>query len=633
MAQQTRFGAGSASGVIALAAMAALILPRSVQRSASYSDPMILGIAGLAGIAVLILVDIAISSIGATTPNLNSHTIASRYVAGAAGVVAAAARFVGYVLLLVLAAGLISMAVNALTPNEFDGRIVIITSVVVLALPIMLRWRVNWRGTIIASLLAMATLTAILINALIKEASRMVSLSTLITNRVEPTGFVSVNHPLLQTFVVMCFPAALTWFLAERVSPTARTRRVPSKFMRITISLALVYTALTFYVGAQLGVATWPIGMPSLVIAAAFWGNTGRIISAVAFLILGIACTLAVYDRLPRLLRTLAIDGMLPHRLASTEAGVPRRLVVGLAALLGALLGNFLTTTYAGVVAFVFTSFIGFVLTSFGIFIRGRRLLRDSERRDERRRARKNVWLHAFLSLGALALLILIGVLQPLWAALSLLSLLVPTVMILGVRRGRGKMTEKLAPQDLREGRALPVRIHAVVIVTTLDLPTLRAVTYARGLRAATLTALTVDFEPKATDRLREDWQESNLPVSLTVLGTPEGATREPITEYVRSLLKRYDRDVVMVIVPRVLSESAWQRVFLTRSAPRIFSDLAGDSRVMFAQVPYLIEDARDEHLDEHERRVAGGQDHSAGENVTPTAKVAAPSNRDEGKA
>ncbi|KMY22857.1 Amino acid transporter [Actinobaculum suis] len=591
MAQQTRFRAGSASGVIALAALVVLILPRSVQRSATYAEPVLVGIAGLAGLAVLIVVDIALNKIAKLTPDTASHTIASRYVAPAAGVVVAAVKFIAYVLLIVLAGGTLALVVNAVTPLEFDGRIIIIPVTIILAVPVMLRWRINWRFTIGATALALTVLTALLVTALIQEATGSISLSTLVTNRVERGGEVSVRHPVLQTFVVMCCPAALMWLCAERVTPGARNKRVPSSFLRATFAIATIYIVLTFYVAAQFGIATWPVGMPTLVMAAAVWGPVGQAIAAGAFALLAVACALAVYDRLPRLLRSLAIDGMLARSLASTEAVIPRRVVVAVAAVLAAFLGNFLTTTYAGVAAFVFVSFIGFGLTALGIFVRGRRVLQESERKDERRAGYESVWTFALLSLATVALLVMIMILQPVWTGLSLVALLVPTALILLTRRRRGKMSARLAPQDLSEGRALPVRIHAVVVVSTLDLPALRAVTYARGLRAASLTAITVDFDPAATERLRKDWQEADLPVSLTVLGRPAGPTRKPLTEYVREILRRHDRDVVMVILPRVVLQNAWQRNFQGRTTPRIFSDLAGEARVMFVQVPYLLED------------------------------------------
>lgn len=133
-------------------------------------------------------------------------------------------------------------------------------------------------------------------------------------------------------------------------------------------------------------------------------------------------------------------------------------------------------------------------------------------------------------------------------------------------------------------------RVHGVVLVSVLDLPTLRAVSFARASRLTSLTAVTLDFDPRATKSLRQDWLAASLPVELTVLGTPEGAGPHNVVDYVRSLRQTQLADIVIVFIPRVVPTGVWQRFFVRHSEPRIMSDLRLQEGVVIAEVPYQLQ-------------------------------------------
>ena len=63
-------------------------------------------------------------------------------------------------------------------------------------------------------------------------------------------------------------------------------------------------------------------------------------------------------------------------------------------------------------------------------------------------------------------------------------------LMMRGIRRHYDSVRQELAPEP--GGMMLPSRVHAVVLVSTVHKPTLRALAFARASRPDTLTALTV---------------------------------------------------------------------------------------------------------------------------------------------
>ena len=66
-----------------------------------------------------------------------------------------------------------------------------------------------------------------------------------------------------------------------------------------------------------------------------------------------------------------------------------------------------------------------------------------------------------------------------------------------------------------------PSRVHAIVLVSKIHKPTLRALAYARATRPSVLEAITVNVEPDETKALQDEWDRRDIPVPLKVLDSP----------------------------------------------------------------------------------------------------------------
>jgi len=82
----------------------------------------------------------------------------------------------------------------------------------------------------------------------------------------------------------------------------------------------------------------------------------------------------------------------------------------------------------------------------------------------------------------------------------------------------------------------------------------------------------------------------------LTVLGTPQAATRGHIVDFVHSLHEEHPEDVVTVFYPRLLVAGVWEGYFLRRSLPKVVADLRHERGVILAEVPYLYEAPEETH-------------------------------------
>ncbi|MFI1964348.1 APC family permease [Streptomyces pathocidini] len=150
-----------------------------------------------------------------------------------------------------------------------------------------------------------------------------------------------------------------------------------------------------------------------------------------------------------------------------------------------------------------------------------------------------------------------------------------------------------------------PSNNRAVVLVSRIHAPTLRAVGYARSIHAESVEALTVQIDPEETRALRREWEAHEMGVPLVVLDSPYREISRPVIDYVRSLHRESPRDVVTVFVPEYVMGSWWEQLLHNQSALRLKTRLLFTPGVMVTSVPYLLRSAREQ---------AGAEPRGAGE-------------------
>jgi hypothetical protein len=139
----------------------------------------------------------------------------------------------------------------------------------------------------------------------------------------------------------------------------------------------------------------------------------------------------------------------------------------------------------------------------------------------------------------------------------------------------------------------LPARIHAVVLVSRLHKPTLRALAYARATRPDTLTALTVASSPDDVRALHAEWAERGIPVPLTELDAPYRDITSPVLEYVALLRRDHPRDLVVIYIPEYVVGHWWEHLLHNQSALRLKARLLFQRGVMVTSVPWQLASSR----------------------------------------
>jgi hypothetical protein len=173
-------------------------------------------------------------------------------------------------------------------------------------------------------------------------------------------------------------------------------------------------------------------------------------------------------------------------------------------------------------------------------------------------------------------------------AYLVLVAMPLLFMLMKAINRHYSNVAAQLVPDS--DARMLPSKVHAIVLVSKVHKPTLRALAFARATRPDHLTALTVNVDDAETRGLQTDWERYDLPVPLTVLESPYREITRPVVEYVKDIRRASPREIVVVFVPQYVVGHWWENVLHNQSALRLRARLQFQPGVMITTVPWQLE-------------------------------------------
>jgi hypothetical protein len=225
------------------------------------------------------------------------------------------------------------------------------------------------------------------------------------------------------------------------------------------------------------------------------------------------------------------------------------------------------------------------------------RLLRTERDPVARRRMHRSRAINTFgMALTGVVLVIVLITKFLLGAWIAIAAMAVIYVTMLAIRRHYDTVARELAPQEDRP--VLPARNHAVVLVSKVHMPTLRAVAYAQATRPDTITAVTVNVDEKDTRVIQKEWERRDVAVPLTVIDSPYREITRPIIDYVKSVRRDSPRDVVTVFIPEYVVGKWWEHLLHNQSALRLKGRLLFEPGVMVTSVPWQLHSSVGRNLD-----------------------------------
>ncbi|WP_396929065.1 APC family permease [Mycolicibacterium sp.] len=322
------------------------------------------------------------------------------------------------------------------------------------------------------------------------------------------------------------------------------------------------------------------------------------LITGVTALILVLAANTA-FNGFPVLGSILAQDRYLPRQLHTRGDRLAfSNGIVFLAMAAIAFIVAFRAEVTALIQLYIVGVFVSFTLSQIGMVRHWTRHLRtETDPRTRRHMMRSRVInTIGFIATGAVLIVVLVTkFVAGAWIAILAMSSLF--ILMKAIHKHYDTVARELAEQEAEQGDVvLPSRNHAVVLVSKLHMPTLRALSYARATRPDVLEAITVNVDDSETRQLVHKWEDSDITVPLKVVASPYREVTRPVLDYVKRISKEAPRTVVTVFIPEYVVGHWWEQVLHNQSALRLKGRLLFMPNVMVTSVPWQLNSSERVH-------------------------------------
>ena len=296
------------------------------------------------------------------------------------------------------------------------------------------------------------------------------------------------------------------------------------------------------------------------------------------------------FNGFPVLGSILARDGFLPRQLHTRGDRLAySNGILALAFFAIVLIVAFQADVTALIQLYVVGVFVSFTVSQLGMLRHWTRHLKTEQRPAVRSRMQRSRVINGVgltMTGTVLVIVLLAKFTQGAYIAIIAMGVLFGIMKL--IRRHYDAVSRETALVE-GEDRTLPSRVRAIVLVSKLHKPTLRAVAFAKAARPSTLEALTVSVDAEETEKLVKIWEDANLGIPLKVVASPYREVTNPIIDYVRNIRNESPRDVVTVYIPEYVVGHWWEHILHNQSALRLKGRLLFTPGVMVTSVPFHL--------------------------------------------
>lgn len=310
------------------------------------------------------------------------------------------------------------------------------------------------------------------------------------------------------------------------------------------------------------------------------------------------------YSGFPVLASRLASAALLPRQLQSRgDRFAFTNGIVLLSVVAAAFTLVFGANVNALIQLYVVGAFFAFTLTQAGMVRHWNRFRRTRTSRATNRQiaVRLTVAAVALVACAAVFVVILVTKFaQGAW--LTIVAIALTTLFMRAIAHHYRAVDAELEVHPDSMVRALPSRVHSIIVVTSVRKPVVRALTYARASRPSSLEAVVVDTDRTRTEDIVRSWQSLEIPVPITVLASPYRDSVGPVIAHIRGIRRKSPRDLVIVYLPEYVVGRGWERFLHNQAIRPLRTRLHYERGVMIASVPWHLESVRELQLTENSR-------------------------------
>jgi amino acid transporter len=167
--------------------------------------------------------------------------------------------------------------------------------------------------------------------------------------------------------------------------------------------------------------------------------------------------------------------------------------------------------------------------------------------------------------------------------------LLIPVLVMAfkAVNRHYEAVAEELSLDHLAGGD--PVTTTVLVLVGDLHFGVVRALRFAQSL-APNPKAVYVETDPARTLRLEERWIKGGCGVPLVVLASPYRSVLRPLFEYIERIQQQSPNGMIAIVIPEFVPRHWWQQVLHNQTALLVKGALLFRRGIVVVDVPFHLQ-------------------------------------------
>ena len=499
-----------------------------------------------------------------------------------AGLVAAAALMIDYVLTVAVSVAAGIAAVTSAFPSLLDHREALCLTAILLVLVVNLRG-VRESGQIFAipTYLFIGTIALMLgigtLQILLGRAAR-----------VEPAQIAAATEPLTLFLLLRAFSSGCTALTGVEVisnGVSAFKKPEPKNAAHTMIGMAVILgtmfigiSSLAYYFGV---LPKEDETVVSQVARATFGtGTLYYLVQASTMLILILAAN-SSFNGFPRLASILARDSYMPHQMSMMgDRLVFSNGVIILGVFSCLLIVLFQGDTHALIPLYAVGVFLSFTISQAGMV---KRWLVKRGPHWEKKLIVNGV---GAVTTGIATLIIAsTKFTHGAWIVIVLIPFL---IMLFRAIRSHYKAVSEQVSLARDHRPPLPRRNIVIIPISGVNRAVIRAVDYARS-RSGDIRAVLVDVDPEDTARAEIQWAQWGCGVPLTVLPSPYRSVLSSLLEYVEQLLQKDQECWVTVVIPEILPARWWQTILHNQRALMLKGALLFKDRVILTDVPFHL--------------------------------------------
>jgi amino acid transporter len=544
----------------------------------------------LAALITLMLAIVTLSyrqTIKAYPAGASSYIVATDNLGSVAGILAAAALLIGYVVTVAVSVAAGVAAMTSIIPGLYAERVIIAVGFVLLIMLGNLRG-IRESGTIfmIPTYGYIAVMLAIVgygvVRTLLGDVDPFVAPAS--WSEVEAGGQALGLFLILRAFS----QGAVALTGVEAISDGVPAFKPPEwKNARTTLTWAAVLFA-TLFIGIAFLVTTLRIipdpieeqTVLSLLVRHLTGDGVVLIFAQVATALILVLAANTSFADFPRLSSFLARDDFMPRqfayrgeRLAFTTG------IVALAVMAIGLLIGFNASVSGLIPLYTLGVFIAFTLSQGGMLVRWWR------RRE--RGWRRGLAINGLGAATTLVVAVVVGssnFFQGSWLVIVLVPLLM--LLLIAIRRHYRDLDAALALEQVPETGEIAPKPIVIVPIARLDRPALQAIAFANSISTEAV-AVHVTNDPDTAAAIRERWPEWAGSTELVIVESPYRALIGPLLAYMDALQRQSPDQPILVVLAEFVPRHWWENLLHNQTALRLKLRLFARPNTIVADVPY----------------------------------------------